>query len=244
MIQGTLNFREDKLTVGSCFSQTGGRDFSLISFDLPSFVLHVIHCTPRQTLTTNQDLIGWGNSSSRKFDAQNAYHILLNSKPETPLLSNCDSFSWIWHVQASSRIKHFLWLCVHKRLASKQLILNRHIVQDATCDFCGYPTEDTKHIIRHYPKAIQLWSKIFSYNLLDEWNRLELLIGSNYGALSLRVWPIQVFPLLLFFPTFVGDFGWTGTNHVLNRIAGHLTFLSFVSLLLQSYFFRSNRCSS
>lgn len=72
-----------------------------------------------------------------------------------------DSFhqAWvdIWKIEASPKVRHFLWrLCSHS-LPTKSLLKYRHLLEEDTCPWgCGAPETDT-HVMFECSRVVDLW---------------------------------------------------------------------------------------
>ncbi|OMO89529.1 hypothetical protein CCACVL1_07780, partial [Corchorus capsularis] len=57
------------------------------------------------------------------------------------------NWSWIWKFSTIPKIKHFIWLLNHQKIASKELF-HRGISQTDKCLLCPNDTKFVDHIFR------------------------------------------------------------------------------------------------
>ncbi|PKI48043.1 hypothetical protein CRG98_031560 [Punica granatum] len=117
-----------------------------------------------------------------KFSAKSAHGLLAKAdNTDTPI--DC---RWIWKCKATPRILLFVWLCLHQRIATTSLFVQRGIQIDPCCPFCRGHNELVLHILRDGCIAKLFWeyitppgdATIFFIDNIDSW------LTSNCTSLS------------------------------------------------------------
>ncbi|KAI5445822.1 hypothetical protein KIW84_013890 [Lathyrus oleraceus] len=65
-------------------------------------------------------------------------------------------WSKIWRLEVHDKLRCFMWLLGHDRLLTN-FDKSLKSLGGAECRLCGSLKEDTMHVFRDYPKALQLW---------------------------------------------------------------------------------------
>ena len=66
----------------------------------------------------------------------------------------------IWRMNVQSKIKNLVWRVCRDTLPSKQNLVKRKILTDATCDICQSEVEDGVHALFKCPKISALWEQV------------------------------------------------------------------------------------
>jgi len=79
------------------------------------------------------------------------------------------AFGWAGSADISSAAKtftpnmggqFFAWLLLHGHLQCKTNLLQRRIVEDATCELCAQAEETAEHLLVHCPFAASFWQRL------------------------------------------------------------------------------------
>ncbi|XVF12326.1 hypothetical protein REPUB_Repub08aG0106800 [Reevesia pubescens] len=110
----------------------------------------------------------WSAESNGCFSVKSAYGFSLDDPAAV--------FDWkkIWKLDASPRVKHFLWLVCHNRLLTKEACFTRHIVNSSLCPRCHGAAEDLLHLLRDCSFSKRIWSRWFHGVHLDHFCSLSL----------------------------------------------------------------------
>jgi hypothetical protein len=92
---------------------------------------------------------------------------------------------FVWQSFSPSWVKFFMWLLVQSRIQSRASLLAKHIIRldEASCQICSAPSEDTSHIVLGCPFAQRLW-RYFRARVAEDANvrQLHALAGAIAGA--------------------------------------------------------------
>ncbi|KAL8140296.1 hypothetical protein V2J09_006317 [Rumex salicifolius] len=135
----------------------------------------------------------WNRTSSGNFSLASALLIIRNDEGDAPN----DLWKKIWRVEASERIRLFLWLVAHDCITGNANRVHRHLTSVANYSSCGNECESTLHIIRNCPRAREVWQELlmdgrrvefFSGNIQD-WLRANLSrVGSWPTRIAMGIW--------------------------------------------------------
>ncbi|MCH87362.1 ribonuclease H protein [Trifolium medium] len=95
--------------------------------------------------------------ADREFSVAYAYNALCEFKTE----ASDNHWKQVWKLQVQERVRCFIWLLVHDRLATRKRINNMHM-GDPYCYHCGDVIETALHVLRDCPLAVRVW-----YNMVD-----------------------------------------------------------------------------
>ncbi|RAL52669.1 hypothetical protein DM860_007437 [Cuscuta australis] len=105
----------------------------------------------------------WQPSATGKFSVSSAYE-----------LTNIDGLDmqdtgWvkIWKLKIPNRIRAFLWLARHERLACNAERYRRHLAEADTCPSCVDKSESVEHIIRDCPNIKRIWNKLLGTSIVQ-----------------------------------------------------------------------------
>ncbi|RAL48061.1 hypothetical protein DM860_017852 [Cuscuta australis] len=114
-------------------------------------------------ITDDEDECYWQLSATGKFSVSSAYE-----------LTNIDGLDmqdtgWvkIWKLKIPNRIRAFLWLARHERLACNAERYRRHLGEADTCPSCVDRSKSVEHIIRDCPNIKRIWNKLLGTNIVQ-----------------------------------------------------------------------------
>lgn len=120
-----------------------------------------------------------------QFTAKSSYLSLL-----PPKISS--SYKWIWKLHIPPKIIHFLWLCSHERLPTKQHLHKLTITPTNLCDTCQ-DIESISHIFVHCPNARHFGLNWTYYQL---YNKSYNAPSTHFnGIFNLSISNITPFPI-------------------------------------------------
>ena len=107
----------------------------------------------------------WSLSSAGLFSVKSFFMIL--SKPSYPILFLSTNF--VWKSKALSKVKAFVWLVVHKKVNTNDMLQVRRPYKSLSPHWCILCKESGKSIDhpKHCPIMLGLWHKLFSVASLD-----------------------------------------------------------------------------
>jgi hypothetical protein len=97
-----------------------------------------------------------------KFDSGGLYR-LLKSREGSPL----QSASFVWESRAPKRVQFFTWLLMQGRIQCRTNLVNKRVVDTATCEVCNLGDESAHHVIMGCSFAKAFWDSI-GFHLLPD----------------------------------------------------------------------------
>ena len=112
------------------------------------------------------------------------------------------NWKWIWKSPMIPKIKFFVWLLCHNKIASKELLFLRNITLDNLCPICCQDVEDIDHIFCRCSPAFRIWhafSSTFSFSHSFNMDFVDWIhINCKNRTLTIHQIPwCVVFPFLL-----------------------------------------------
>ena len=159
LIQGLLPLDLANLKLKDVIS-LGRWNWSMIPFNLPSEIRDEIQAISISLLARNKDKLAWKLSPKGSFDMGSAYLIATN-------LMEAESFdvSWIWKLNTLPRIQMFIWRCMHRSIAVKEVLAKRGISLDNSCPMCQSDTESLTHALRDCSLVKPVWQQLGTHCL-------------------------------------------------------------------------------
>ena len=200
LIEGPLQYNEDKLTIEEMFKD-GCWNWEKLYFVRPSTIKEKINAIPIPLFGESKDFISWKCTSNGEFSMASAYKL---AKPDEN--QNLKFLGgWIWELDTAPKIQHFLWLCNHRSVPVRETIAARGVVCDTICPVCKNAEESLSHALRECPFAMDFWRNIktpmtlqvsFQEELLD-WLKSNCLCDPNI-MVNGYPWRIQ-FPFAVWY---------------------------------------------
>ncbi|XP_021860661.2 uncharacterized protein [Spinacia oleracea] len=75
----------------------------------------------------------------------------------------------IWGLEVSPKVRHFLWRLGTQTLPVQSFLKHRHLIDDATCPWCGTEEESLGHAIFDCVQVQELWEEI-GCDRLTKWH--------------------------------------------------------------------------
>ncbi|KAG8473534.1 hypothetical protein CXB51_035814 [Gossypium anomalum] len=114
--------------------------------------------------TTYEDFQVWRGESSGEFSVRSAYKLLqeANSGPSNNYLQaeTRDFYRKLWNLHLPSKIKITNWRISWNYIPTLSNLKTKKVVSVAICPRCQHPEEDSNHIFRYCPTAIDVWSNL------------------------------------------------------------------------------------
>ncbi|XP_010666689.2 uncharacterized protein LOC104883828 [Beta vulgaris subsp. vulgaris] len=103
----------------------------------------------------------WPYTKSGEYTTKSGYAVLLQQQPEICSMTSTldkDFFRVLWGSRIMPKWKVFLWKVWHNGLATKGNLFRRQLGDSSDCPICLYDVEDTSHLFRFCPLAIEAWA--------------------------------------------------------------------------------------
>ncbi|CAN1763773.1 Putative ribonuclease H protein At1g65750, partial [Linum perenne] len=155
LVDHAINFREVDLSllVSHVCSEPGVWNYDFLCSVLPSEIVRQVVGMSPPVDRLGEDCMVWGLEANGTFSVRTTYLLIIEalSPPSDPI------WSYIWKWSGPSKIKHFLWLALHKRLLTNEERGRRHLTNQVMCPRCSFPTESMSHVLYDCDFALQVW---------------------------------------------------------------------------------------
>ncbi|KAG5563627.1 hypothetical protein RHGRI_006166 [Rhododendron griersonianum] len=68
-----------------------------------------------------------------------------------------DMWKRVWYMRAPTKIKMFLWRCLHEIIPVNRVLTHRHMPVDPICPLCGLAEETPSHMLLNCVRASKVW---------------------------------------------------------------------------------------
>lgn len=120
------------------------------------------------SLRAKSDEISWALSKNGTYSVKTSYMLGKGC--------NLDAFhqAWleIWSMEASPKVRHFLWRLCTNTLPVRKLLKTRHLIEDAACPWCLQEEETTAHAIFGCSRVKDLWDRC-GCTAMKDWETTE-----------------------------------------------------------------------
>ncbi|XP_048496221.1 uncharacterized protein LOC125495518 [Beta vulgaris subsp. vulgaris] len=102
----------------------------------------------------------WPHTKSGSYTTKSGYAILLQQQNEIYSMTSSldkDFFRVLWGSRIMPIWKLFIWKLWHNGFATKKILYRRQISDSSECPICLHDCEDTNHLFRYCPLAIEAW---------------------------------------------------------------------------------------
>nr|POE67030.1 putative ribonuclease h protein [Quercus suber] len=118
--------------------------------------------------TPQSDVLIWPLEKSGKYSVKTGYSLLcvVQDPAESSLQVSMDEWGFwkkLWKISAPGKIKHFLWRACTNSLATKENLVKRKILTDATCSRCLVASEGSLHSLWSCSSLKEVWEKDFGW---------------------------------------------------------------------------------
>lgn len=125
-----------------------------------------ILCIPLST-TGLIDKCIWRGTASGQFSVKSAYVIAKElvlarranniSGQVSGMEEDEDMWKRVWYMRAPTKIKMFLWRCLHEIIPVNRVLTHRHMPVDPICPLCGLAEETPSHMLLNCVRASKVW---------------------------------------------------------------------------------------
>ena len=117
---------------------------------------------PRSHRRTNDRMV-WAYTPKGNFMVNSAYKVAIAISPNTTTKSALTNdmkgqFWWkLWSLDIPKKLKTFAWKASHNILPMKVNPCRRGVIDNATCETCGWAEETSGHLFWDCTKAHEVW---------------------------------------------------------------------------------------
>lgn len=106
----------------------------------------------------------------------------------------------IWSIEASPKVRHFLWRLCTEKLPTRGLLHARHLIEDDSCPWCDGERETASHAIFGCPRTRDLWVESGCARLIHEadttpiktlfagWKNVDAKLKKRVAWMSWCIW--------------------------------------------------------
>ncbi|CAN1821545.1 Putative ribonuclease H protein At1g65750 [Linum perenne] len=105
----------------------------------------------------------WGCERSGLFSIKSAYALICRVEES----KESEKWRTIWNWNGPNRIRFFLWLATKDRLLTNAARQRRGLCQDAKCPRCAANIEDSCHVLRNCPFALETWKLVDGFDTTE-----------------------------------------------------------------------------
>jgi hypothetical protein len=103
--------------------------------------------------SSGHDIIKWVGTSNKEFSVRSCYQWFMEGGCVTDYPTD------IWKNKVPLKLKIFIWLAIHNRVPTKDVLLHRNInIADASCVLCGMAEETVDHLFLQCIISQSIWS--------------------------------------------------------------------------------------
>lgn len=121
-----------------------------------------------------EDFVAWHFTKSGIFSVRSAYYrqweeYYASSDLNPNGISGSSAHPvWkkLWSLKVPSKIKNFLWRCLHNALPCCRVLANRHISRSGQCPICLTHAEDLTHMAFKCSHAQEVWAGLGLYEII------------------------------------------------------------------------------
>jgi len=106
-----------------------------------------------------EDAFIWTHNKNGIYTANNGYSWMLARMNPVITSNSPPSWSWIWKLQLSEKIKFLFWLACHNSVPTLSMLNHRNIVHSAVCSRCGLHDETFLHCVRDCIHSKHSWQQ-------------------------------------------------------------------------------------
>nr|GMD40682.1 putative RNA-directed DNA polymerase [Ipomoea batatas] len=118
-----------------------------------------------------QDELFWEHEANGNFSVTSAYGLIQGD------IESLNDKGWerLWQVKVPNKICTFLWLVRHGRIMTNHERKRRGFIYYDQCQHCLTIMEDINHLLRHCPKAMEVWRKLLPQTAINKFWNIDFL---------------------------------------------------------------------
>jgi hypothetical protein len=114
----------------------------------------------------DEDSWGWVPERGAEFTVKSTYRTVSNLSVHDEVIArwNAPVFTNIWNCPAPSKVSAFVWQLLHGKIATKENLAYRRIIDvngDISCVLCGEENEADLHLFLYCEIAMLVWMDVF-----------------------------------------------------------------------------------
>uniref|UniRef100_A0A803LLA5 Reverse transcriptase zinc-binding domain-containing protein n=1 Tax=Chenopodium quinoa TaxID=63459 RepID=A0A803LLA5_CHEQI len=137
----------------------GGREWdpakvcSLVGEDIRAKIL----ATPLP-FSRQGDGVFWWQAKAGLYSVRSGYWLAKGGEgSELAGMPEDEVWKMVWRTRGPPKLLHFLWNAVKGNLAVKSRLVQRHIINEASCQICGHHVETIWHALVECDAAAAIW---------------------------------------------------------------------------------------
>ena len=142
-----------------------------------------------------EDMLLWKFTKDGEFSTNSTYLKIISNPGET----NSFQGAWIWKVVSLPKIISFLWLCMHKSVPVRDVLVDRGMGCSRLCPVCKNQIESIDHLLRECVFARAFWSKMGVLHLFTNIHAQSFDDWLHENCISKRIQQNHI-PWGIFFP--------------------------------------------
>ncbi|KAL6555157.1 hypothetical protein OROGR_006415 [Orobanche gracilis] len=150
-----VNIADTKLKL-SDFLEEGACNLSDLHTILPDHIKQLFDRMEVSGINNVEDGWSWSTNNTGTYKVSAAYQWLRNQQ----FAADEGDWGWIWKIQASEKIRFFIWRCVNNALPLNKNRVNCNLATSPACSRCLGEMEDLMHCLRDCPFAREIWTKM------------------------------------------------------------------------------------
>ena len=120
---------------------------------LPAEIYMEIKAMPYSRVSDEKDKLIWAATSNGEFNLTSAYKLATIQADFVPPFNG----KWIWKLNFLPKIQTFIWMCLHKSIATWECLAKRGLQVNPLCPLCHQCPESILYLLRDCFIASNVW---------------------------------------------------------------------------------------
>ena len=142
LVSGLMAGLQEVLRVGDVATEFGW-NWCKISMELLVKIYMEIKAMPHSRVSNEKDKLIWAATSNGEFNLASAYKLATTQADFVPPFNG----SWIWKLNLLPKIQTFIWMCLHKSIATRECLAKRGLQINSSCPLCHQHPESILHLL-------------------------------------------------------------------------------------------------
>ena len=131
LLHGPLTREEEELRIDDVATESGW-NWCKISMVLPAEIYMEIKAMPYSRVSDEKDKLIWAATSNGEFNLTSAYKLATIQSDFVPPFNG----RWNWKLNLLPKIQTFIWMCLHKSIATRECLAKRGLQVNPLCPLC------------------------------------------------------------------------------------------------------------